>query len=219
MVKKYQVIILILILTIIIIIYFLFKFNIISQKKYKDGYFHIQTYTSSIDMDNDGIDDQTDILNGVKKYLATKPKYKSKYYDTGYPDDGYGVCTDVVAFGLLEAGYDLMELVNIDIINNSQRYNIENVDKNIDFRRVKNLKIYFANNAIALTTDITNINDWQAGDIVLFKNHIGIISDSRNKNGIPFVFHHASPYQISYEEDILERRTDIVGHYRISWKE
>ena len=50
--------------------------------------------------DNDGIDDQTDILNNVREYIKTKPKYKSKYYGTGYPDDEYGVCTDVVANGL-----------------------------------------------------------------------------------------------------------------------
>ena len=31
-----------------------------------------------------------------------------------------------------------------------------------------------------------------------------------------FVIHHANPYQIYYEEDILEHRDDIIGHYRIS---
>ena len=43
------------------------------------------------------------------------------------------------------------------------------VDKNIDFRRVKNLKVYFDNNAISLTTDINEIEEWQGGDIVVFK--------------------------------------------------
>ena len=56
--------------------------------------------------------------------------------------------------------------------------------------------------------------DWQGGDIVIFKNHIGIISDRRNKNGIPYVIHHC-PWQFRYEENILERRKDIIGHYRI----
>ena len=41
-----------------------------------------------------------------KKYIFTKPKYKSKYYNTGYPNDGYGVCSDVVVFALKDAGYD-----------------------------------------------------------------------------------------------------------------
>ena len=199
-----------------IIIYLLYKFNYIPHKMYSNEYFNIKTYTSNIDKDNDGIDDQTDILNNVRKYIATNPKYKSKYYASGYPDDGYGVCTDVVAFGLKGAGYDLMELVNEDIKNNRNNYNIDTIDKNIDFRRVQNLKIYFENNAISLTTDVYDIENWQGGDIVIFQNHIGIVSNNRNKNGVTFVIHHANPYQKYYEEDILESRNDIVGHYRIS---
>lgn len=202
----------------IFILIILYLFNIIPHRYYTNKDFNIETYISSIDKDNDGIDDQTDILVSVRKYLETKPKYKSKYYATGYPDDKYGVCTDVVAFGLKNAGYDLMQLVNEDIINNKEKYNIEVIDKNIDFRRVGNLDIYFKNNSISLTTDLSKIEEWQGGDIVVFKDHIGIISDKRNKNGIPFLIHHASPMQINYEEDVLElySKDYIIGHYRIS---
>ncbi len=200
----------------LILIYVLYVLNYIPHRKYSNEDFNIDTYISQVDKDLDGVDDQTDILEGVRNYIAKKPKYKSKYYATGYPDDLYGVCTDVVAFGLKNAGYDLMLLVNEDIKNNKEDYNIETIDINIDFRRVRNLKVYFANNAISLTTDIKNIAEWQGGDIVIFENHIGIISDKRNRKGIPFVIHHANPYQRYYEEDILEYKTDIVGHYRIS---
>ncbi len=206
----------ILMIVVLFVIYILYIFNYIPHKKYSNIDFGIETYISDIDKDEDGIDDQTDILNNVRNYIATKPKYKSKYYATGYSNDEFGVCTDVVTFGLKDAGYDLMNLVNEDIKNNQDRYDIEVVDKNIDFRRVNNLKIYFDNNAITLTTDISEIKEWQGGDIVIFKKHIGIISDKRNKNGVPFVIHLASPYQKHYEEDILELRNDIVGHYRIS---
>ena len=205
----------ILILT-FIIIYLLYIFNYIPHKMYSNKYFNIKTYTSSVDKNNNGIDDQTDILNNVREYIATNPKYKSKYYATGYPDDEYGVCTDVVAFGLKGAGYDLMELVNEDIKNNRNNYNIDAIDKNIDFRRVQNLKVYFENNAISLTTDIYDIESWQGGDIVIFQNHIGIVSNNRNKNGVAFIIHHANPFQKYYEEDILESRDDIIGHYRVS---
>ena len=204
------------IILISVITYLLFIFNYIPHKMYSNEDFNIKTYTSSIDKDNDGIDDQTDILNNVREYIATKPKYKSKYYATGYPDDEYGVCTDVVAFGLKGAGYDLMELVNEDIKNNRNNYNIDTIDKNIDFRRVQNLKIYFENNSISLTTDVYDIENWQGGDIVIFTNHIGIVSNNRNKNGVTFIIHHANPFQKYYEEDILESRDDIIGHYRIS---
>lgn len=185
-------------------------------KKYTNADFHIKTYVSLVDKDNDGLDDQSDILKSARKYIATKPKYKSKYYDGGYPDDKYGVCTDVVANGLLGAGYDLKELVNADILANREDYDIKNVDKNIDFRRVRNLKVYFEHTAISLTTDIYDISAWQGGDIVVFKKHIGIVSDKRNKKGITYVIHHASILQRKYEEDILEKRNDIIGHYRIS---
>ena len=194
----------------------LYYFNYIPHKKYNNNYFNIKTYISNIDKDNDGIDDQTDILDGAKKYISTKPKYKSKYYNTGYPNDGYGVCSDVVAFALKDAGYDLQSLVNEHILANKDLYDIEVVDKNIDFRRVKNLKIYLDYNAQSLTTDINDIEKWQGGDIVVFKNHIGIVSDNRNHKGISFVIHHANPYKKYYEEDILEYHNDIVGHYRIS---
>ena len=205
-----------LIILIIVVLYALYRFNYIPHKKYTNEDFNIKTYISKTDKDNDGIDDQTDILNNVRDYIKTNPKYKSKYYATGYPNDEYGVCTDVVTFGLKGAGYDLMNLVNEHIKTNRNLYDIDVIDKNIDFRRVQNLKVYLDNNAIVLTNDINKIKEWQGGDIVVFKNHIGIVSDKRNKKGIPFIIHHANPYQRYYEEDILEYRNDIIGHYRIS---
>lgn len=213
---KKKILTLILIAVSIVMIYILYILNYIPHTKYSNEDFDIKKYISKIDKDNDSIDDQTDILNNARDYIATDPKYKSKYYPNGYPNDNYGVCTDVVAFSLKNAGYDLMQLVNDDIKNNRDKYDIEVIDKNIDFRRVNNLKIYFDNNAISLTTDIYKIDNWQGGDIVIFKKHIGVVSDKRNKKGIPFIIHHISPYQRYYEEDILESRSDIIGHYRIS---
>ena len=205
-----------LIVLLIVVLYALYRFNYIPHKKYTNEDFNIKTYISKTDKDNDGIDDQTDILNNVRNYIKTNPKYKSKYYATGYPNDEYGVCTDVVAFALQGAGYDLMNLVNEHIKSNRNLYDIDVIDKNIDFRRVQNLKVYLDNNAIVLTNDINKIKEWQGGDIVVFKNHIGIVSDKRNKKGISFIIHHANPYQRYYEEDILEYRNDIIGHYRMS---
>ena len=185
----------------LITIYILYSLNYLPHKKYSNEDFNIAPYIGSVDKDEDGIDDQTDILKSVRKYISTKPKYKSEYYANGYPDNGYGVCTDVVAFGLLGAGYDIKELLNEDVKIHRENYDISVVDKNIDFRRVLNLKSYLDNNAISLTTDISNISEWQGGDIVVFSKHIGVVSDKRNKNGVPFVIH---------------LRNDIIGHYRIS---
>jgi uncharacterized protein YijF (DUF1287 family) len=207
----------ILLLFIILLIESLYQFNYIPHKKYTNSDFGILRIISSVDKDRDGIEDYEDILLSVKDYIKTKPKYKSKYYETGYPNDEFGVCTDVVAFGLKGAGYDLMELVYQDKKDHPEEYPNDPLDKNIDFRRVKNLKVYFKRNAVAVTNDINKFNEWQAGDIVIFQNHIGIVSDQRNKKGIPFIIHNANPYQRDYEEDILEQREkEIVGHYKIS---
>lgn len=197
--------------------YLFARYQHTSPKRLPDRYgAEIPQVHSSVDKDNDGIDDQTDILQGALDYVASRPKYKSKYYQTGYPNDGYGVCTDVVAFALKNAGYDLMTLVQQDIEANPADYDIDEPDQNIDFRRVKNLRVYFSHSAISLTTDISAIEEWQGGDIVIFKNHIGVVSDRRNENGVPYVIHHNDPWQRTYEEDILEDREDIVGHYRVA---
>lgn len=200
---------------VIITSYLLYFLRVLPPIPFSNEYFGIEPFISSIDKDQDGIDDQSDILNHVYDYIETKPKYESKYYEGGYPNDEYGVCTDLVAIALKNAGYDLMELVNLDILNHPDDYDIEIVDKNIDFRRVRNLMIYFENHAISLTTDIDDIDEWHGGDIVIFKEHIGIISSKRNFKGIPLLIHHGNPFQIHYEEDVLERY-EILGHYRIS---
>lgn len=96
------------ILTYLLVIYTLNLFNYVPYKNDCDECINIPQYISEVDKDGDGIDDQTDILENAKKYVSTNPKYKSQYYSTGYPNDGYGVCTDVLAFGLKGAGYDLM---------------------------------------------------------------------------------------------------------------
>lgn len=190
--------------------------QITSTKRPADRYGeNIPKVISEKDTDHDGIDDQTDILQGALSYIQTRPKYKSRYYASGYPDDGYGVCTDVVAYGLKAAGFDLQKLVDEDIKADPQAYHVDRMDANIDFRRVRNLSVFFKNHAQALTLDVHDISQWQGGDIVIFENHIGIVSDRRNARGVPYVIHHNSPFQINYEEDILEKRDDITGHYRM----
>lgn len=195
---------------------FLYEKN---KKAYTSNDFGIETLISKTDYDKDGIDDYTDILQGAKKEAKKKPVYKSAYYEGGYPPDEEGVCTDVIWRALKNAGYSLKDMVDEDIKNNVEKYpRVElKPDPNIDFRRVPNLKVYFERNQIILTTDLKKIDEWQPGDIVVFGNkHIGIISDKRNKKGIPYLIHNGGqPYR---EEDILERYNEyepITGHYRM----
>ena len=167
------------------------------------------------DQDGDGIDDQADLLEGARAYVAGHPRYKSAYYEGGYPDDGYGVCVDVVAAAYRAAGYDLRELVDADVRAVPDAYAIGEPDPNIDYRRVRNLRVYLGRNAEPLTCDPTDISQWQGGDIVVFESHIGVVSGKRDERGVAYVIHHNDPWQRAYEEDILESRDDIVGHYRL----
>lgn len=209
-------IIIFIIIASIITVYFIFQTN---KRTYTDNDFYIETIISSTDYDNDGIDDYSDILQGAKIDAEKKTKYKSAYYAGGYPPDTEGVCTDMVWRALKNAGYLLKDMVDEDIKNNVDEYPRVNgkPDPNIDFRRVPNLKVYFERNQISLTTDLSKIEEWQQGDIVVFGNsHIGIISDKRNKNGIPYLLHNAG--QLLREEDVLKiynKYNPITGHYRM----
>lgn len=164
-----------------VLLVLLMRYQHTSAVRPQDQYVgQIPAFYSTVDADGDGVDDQTDMLDNALAYVETRPKYKSRYYQTGYPDDGYGVCTDVVAFALKNAGYDLQALVDADIREHPQWYDIQQPDANIDFRRVRNLKVFFAHHAAALTTDVSRTEEWQGGDLVIFEKHIGIVSDRRN---------------------------------------
>ena len=197
------------------IIFFLLKlFNIIPSEVYTAEDFDIETVYSSIDFNNNGIDDYTDILLGARADAENHPKYNSAYYEGGYPPDDIGVCTDVVWRAFKNAGYCLRDMVDNDIANRPESYPaVENRDNNIDFRRVRNLRIYFDKYAISLTTDINKIEEWQPGDIVIFgdNKHIGIVSNKRNKDGQVYIIHNAG--QPIREEDCLKYWTP-TAHYR-----
>ncbi len=181
--------------------------------------FNIEIVHSKKDYNQNGIDDYTDILLGARKDAKNHPIYKSEYYKGGYPPENEGVCTDVIWRAFQNAGYDLKEMIDTDIKEHIKDYPAVNgkPDSNIDFRRVRNLTIYFKKISYTLTNDPKQISQWQPGDIVVFGNsHIGIISDKRNKQGITYLIHNAG--QPLREEDTLElwnSHTPITAHYRL----
>lgn len=195
-------------------IYALDYWNLIPKRYYSAEDFGIETITSPIDFNNNGIDDYTDILLGARKDAQNKPKYDGSYYDGGYPPDNIGVCTDVVWRAFKNAGYCLKDMVDKDIRENIDLYPrvAGKQDPNIDFRRVSNLKVYFERYAVSLTLDPYKIEEWQPGDIVTYgEKHIAIVSDKRNKDGIPYIIHNSG--QPIREEDALTRQ-ELSGHFR-----
>jgi len=163
------------------------------------------------------------LILGARKDALAMPEYISNYYAGGYPPDNEGTCTDLVWRAFKEAGVLLKDLVDEDIKNNRSNYShIQYRDPNIDFRRVQNLTVYFKNHAEVLTTDIYDTSEWKAGDIVVFgkDEHIGIVSDIRNDNDIPYLIHNND--QPVREEDRLEYgyyTMGITGHYRFRFDE
>lgn len=158
------------------------------------------------------------LILGARKDALAMPAYVNAYYAGGYPPENEGTCTDLVWRAFMEVDIVLKDLVDEDIKTNRERYkHIAYRDPNIDFRRVQNLAIFFENNAEILTTDVYDTQAWQAGDIVVFGNyeHIGIVSDIRNANDIPYLIHNND--QPIREEDRLEYGSYTMGikaHYR-----
>jgi len=198
----------------------LLSYDFFPKRVYYAHDFGIDVVKSSNDFDNDGIDDYTDIMLGARKDAENKPRYDSSYVAGGYPSDNVGVCADVIWRAFKNAGYILKDMIDEDIKNNQGNYpGLDGrPDKNIDFRRVRNLKVFFDKYAEILTLDPYEIEKWQPGDIVVFGRsytHIGIVSDKRNKDGIPYLIHNAG--QREREEDALilwMKKDTITGHYR-----
>lgn len=191
---------------------------------YSSEDFGITVIKSDVDANNNGIDDYTDILEGARIDAYNHPVYDGRYWNLGYPPDNIGVCTDVIWRAFKHAGYNLRAMLDNDIEKyNKEYYKIKHPDTNIDFRRVGNLHLFFMKHAEVLTNDISKLQEWQPGDIVVFGYdtvHIGIISNKRNRKGEPYVIHNSG--QEEREEDILAIRNEIdpiTGHFRWNAKD
>ncbi len=158
------------------------------------------------------------ILQGARADISVTTEYDPSYYVGGYPPAGKGVCTDVIAKGLKNAGYDLKTLVDADIKKHPSEYGLDQqtIDPNIDYRRVANLLVFFKKYAQVLAND----GDWQGGDIVIYEDspltsgmHIAVVSDKKTWYGVPLVIHN---YGIGTVEDNLLHLwpAPIVGHFR-----
>ncbi len=178
---------------------------------------------STYDQDGDGIDDLADMLQGAKDYVATRPVYDTGYFAGGWPPAGRGVCTDVVAYALKAAGYDLQAMVDADVKKRPDAYPAGAGDKNIDYRRTRNLYPFFEQYFEKLTLDPYDYEAWQPGDIVLFAHpehwlspgHVAVVSDRRAADGLPYLIHHTDNDRYSYEQDYLTTpKRIIMGHYR-----
>ncbi|WP_315115969.1 DUF1287 domain-containing protein [Clostridium intestinale] len=180
--------------------------------------------SSKEDKNNNGIPDPIDIVNEARKEVERETVYKDAYYTGGYPPEGEGVCTDVIWRGFNAINVSIKELLDKDIRENLKEYRRVNSkpDPNIDFRRVLNQDIFFKRYCESLTIelnvdDVNNLKEWQPGDIVVFVEgyeHIAIVSDKRDSDGIPYVIHNSTPK--ASEAKLSWFNNPIYAHYR--WK-
>ena len=201
-------------------------------------YIDMDSLGITTDEDNDGINDQEDIMLGAKKQLVSPASNifmlgddEPNYYAGGDPPSDIAISTDIISRAFLEAGFVLKELVDTDIINNFDKYPLRKnwgqitSDPNIDYRSIQNLEIFFSRNALSLGTifiksDKTNLESWYPGDILFhdvdgdgFTDCAAIISDSTTRAGVPKVIYNYIEPGYTVEEDILEEKA-ITGHYR-----
>jgi hypothetical protein len=183
---------------------------------------HVPRISCVSDKDGDGISDLDDIVEGARKDADNRQVYKSEYYSGGYPPDSEGVCTDVIWRAFKNAGYNLKDMIDKDIKTNEKQYPaVEGKpDPNIDFRRVRNLIVFFRKYATKLTLeikpyDVENLREWQGGDIITFDSpeHIAIVSDRRRDDGVPYLIHNAGPYTMEVD-NLMTWLPGITGHFR-----
>lgn len=173
---------------------------------------------SDVDFDGDGVDDYTDILAGARKDAEAAPAYDDGYYQGGYPPADRGACTDVVWRAFAEAGYDLKAMVDADVAAHPADYAsaAPAPDPNIDFRRTGVLDMFLSKYAQTLTTNTSDKAAWQGGDIVVFETtrHIGVVSDLRDSDGLPFIIHNMGQRQRENDYLAFRKHMAVTGHYR-----
>ena len=153
-------------------------------------------------------------------------KYDPTYFVIDYPNGDVpadkGVCTDVIIRAYRRMGIDLQKNVHEDMARNFDAYpknwGLKKPDKNIDHRRVPNLRTFFTRHGISLTP-ISNADDYKPGDIVTWDlgkgiTHIGIVVQPRSEdNKRHMIVHNIGNGQELSDCLFLFR---ITGHYRYS---
>lgn len=161
------------------------------------------------------------LLAAARAQIGVTTLYDPAYVQLAYPMGDIprerGVCSDVVIRALrdgLEA--DLQRLVHEDMRAHFGRYpklwGLTSTDRNIDHRRVPNLRRYFERHAMALAEGA----EFLPGDLVTLTvppnlPHIALVSDVPGPSGFPLIVHNIG--RGTQEEDRLAE-FPLTGHYR-----
>lgn len=159
----------------------------------------------------------------ARRQIGITVEYDPAYVVLPYPGGDVaperGVCTDVVIRAFRGIGLDLQKAVHEDMKKAFAAYprnwGLKRPDKNIDHRRVPNLRTYFKRRGweVPLTR---NAADYKPGDLVTCivggnLPHIMIVSNRRAADGTPLIIHNIGAG--TEEEDALFL-FPLTGHYR-----
>ena len=167
--------------------------------------------------------DNTALASKAREQVGVTLSYNSGYCTMPYPNGDLpmetGVCTDVVIRAMRAFGLDLQKAVHEDMKANFSKYpklwGLKTTDRNIDHRRVPNLRTFFTRRGWSLPIPKTPA-DYQPGDLVTWNlagnlPHIGIVSDKKTEEGTPLIIHNVGAG--AQEEDFLFFHP-VTGHYR-----
>jgi uncharacterized protein YijF (DUF1287 family) len=163
------------------------------------------------------------LIAAARKQVGVTLHYDSAYTSLPFPNGDVprekGVCTDVVIRAYRDAfALDLQSLVNADMrigfTAYPHKWGLTRPDRNIDHRRVPNLRTWLTRQRASLPIPPDG-SGWQPGDIFTSivsgtGTHIGIVSDRQGASA-PLIIHNIGGG--AREEDAL-LDWPITGRYR-----
>ncbi|KLN59534.1 hypothetical protein WH96_16795 [Kiloniella spongiae] len=186
--------------------------------------FSIVLLAGSFDLRAENITGQN-LADAALERTTQNVVYDGSYHSISYPGGdvpaNIGVCTDVVIRSYRALGIDLQKLVHEDMRANFASYpkiwGLKSTDRNIDHRRVPNLRVFFTRygQSLPLSRDVA---DYLPGDLVTWNlnksgslPHIGIVSDRKSSNSVPLIVHNIG-FGPQIEDMLFDYK--MTGHYR-----